>query len=163
MIMRAAQLSDVTEITDIYAHYVLNSVATFEEIPPTAAVMAERLDAVKTAELPYIVGEIDGSIVGYAYAGLYKQRSAYRFTVEDSIYIHPGHISQGHGKMLLQQLIKDCTALGLKQMLAVISGDSPASVILHKKMGFAHAGLLPNVGFKFERWLDVTIMSRALN
>jgi L-amino acid N-acyltransferase YncA len=163
MIIRAATLDDIAAIADIYAHYVLHSVATFEETPPSLEDMTQRFTAIKESGLPYIVGENHGMIIGYAYAGIYKARSAYRFTVENSIYLRPDYVGQGHGKALLQHLMMDCAALGLKQMLAVISGDTPASVMLHKKLGFSHAGLLPSVGYKFDRWLDVTIMSRALS
>jgi L-amino acid N-acyltransferase YncA len=162
LILRAATLGDISAITDIYSHYVCNSVATFEEVPPSIDEMADRFRDIQSRALPYLVAVLDDRIIGYAYASPYKTRSAYRFTVEDSIYIDADYIGKGYGKLLLQKLIIDCTALGLKQMLAVISSTTPDSMKLHEKFGFLPAGLLPKVGYKFDTWLDVSIMTLSL-
>jgi L-amino acid N-acyltransferase YncA len=162
IILRAATLGDISAITGIYSHYVRNSVATFEEVPPSIDEMADRFRDIQTRALSYLVAVLDGNIIGYAYASPYRPRSAYRFTVEDSVYIHADYIGKGYGKALLQKLITECAALGLKQMLAVISGTTPDSFKLHEKLGFAPAGILPKVGYKFNTWLDVSIMSLSL-
>jgi L-amino acid N-acyltransferase YncA len=162
LILRAATLGDMPTITNIYSHYVRNSVATFEEVPPSADDMADRFRDIQTHALPYFVATLEDNIIGYAYASPYKTRSAYRFTVEDSVYIHANYVGQGYGKALLQKLIMECRTLGLKQMLAVISSTTPDSIKLHERLGFLPAGTLPNVGYKFDTWLDVRIMSLSL-
>lgn len=161
--VRAVNDGDTTTITEIYAHYVLHSTATFEIEPPDAEEMARRRAEVQQKNLPYLVAELNDIVVGYAYATLYRPRRAYRFTVEDSIYIHPGHIGKGLGKILLTELIQACEQSGVRQMIAVIGGsDNTASVHLHERLGFQHIGILREVGFKFGCWLDTTLMQRAL-
>lgn len=161
--VRPSRDDDVAAITAIYAHHVLHGTASFEEAAPDAAEIARRRAAVLEQGFPYLVAESDGAVVGYAYAGLYRVRSAYRFTAEDSIYIHPDRARQGIGRALLPVLIDRCTALGYRQMVAVIGGaDNAGSIGLHSAFGFAHVGRLPAVGFKFGRWIDSILMQRPL-
>lgn len=166
--LRDATPADVPALQAIYAHHVRNGVATFELTPPDIEEMARRVQTVRAQGLPYIVAERaepDGArrIVGYAYAAPFRARPAYRFTVEDSIYIAAGEEGKGLGRILLTELIARCTALGFRQMVAVIGADGPsASVGLHAALGFAHAGKLPALGWKFERWLDIVMMQLPL-
>lgn len=161
--VRFATDADIKAVTGIYAHHVRHGTASFEIEPPDAAEMRRRWQDICDKKLPYFVAEKNGDAVGYAYAGLYRPRVAYRFTVEDSIYVHPDCAGQGIGGVLLPALIADCEARGLRQMIAVI-GDSAnaASIGLHRKFGFEDAGILKNVGFKFGRWLDAVFMQRKL-
>ena len=162
-LIRAARASDLPHIRAIYSHYVETSVATFETAQPDLAEMTRRFDGLRARGFPYLVGEIDGEIVGYAYAGTYRSRAAYDYAVEDSVYV--AHDRQGHGigRTLLSALIERCTALGYRRMVAVI-GDSAnhASINLHLALGFSHAGVLPSVGYKLGRWVDSVTMQRAL-
>lgn len=161
--IRAANDGDTAAITGIYAHYVLHSTATFEIEAPDAAEMSRRGADVQQKNLPYLVTELNGDVVGYAYVTPYRPRKAYRFTVEDSIYIHPDHTGKGLGKILLAALIDACTKTGARQMIAVIGGsENTASVGLHERFGFQHVGILKSVGFKFDRWLNATLMQKTL-
>jgi len=146
-----------------YAWHVLNGLASFEEVPPDVAEITRRWCEVCARGLPYLVAEVDNAVVGYAYATAYRLRSAYRFVVEDSVYVERRAHRQGMGKALLSQLIRRCEGLELTQMIAVI-GDSAnvASIGLHTALGFRHVGLLSAVGFKHDRWVDSVIMQRAL-
>lgn len=154
---------DVARIAAIYGHHVLHGLASFEEVPPASEELARRRDAILARGLPYLVGESAGHVVGYAYASPYRSRSAYRFTVEDSIYIDAAEIGRGHGRALLSRLIETCTGLGYRQMVAVIGGsDQWPSIGLHQALGFARIGVLPAVGYKFGRWVDTVLMQRAL-
>ncbi len=161
--LRASTDADVPAIAAIYAHHVLTGLASFETVPPTAQEMARRRLAVLKRGLPFLVAEIAGSVVGYAYASPYRARPAYRFTLEDSIYIHPDHTRKGIGRLLLQALIAFCEEKGYRQMVAIIgdSGNAP-SIGLHQAFGFEHAGTLRSVGFKFGRWVDTVLMQRPL-
>jgi phosphinothricin acetyltransferase len=160
---RAATLADIPAITAVYAEQVLYGTATFELAPPDEAEMARRMDALLAAGYPYVVAERDGKVLGYAYAGEYRSRPAYRHTVEDSIYLATDARGQGAGGLLLRVLIEQSTALGFRQMIAVI-GDSQnmASVRVHRAAGFAEVGVLKSAGHKFGRWLDVVLMQRTL-
>jgi phosphinothricin acetyltransferase len=161
--LRASTDEDVAAITEIYAHHVRTGLASFELVPPDAEEMARRRQDVVKRGLPYLVAEIEGRVVGYAYAGPYRPRPAYRFTVEDSIYIHPEHTRKGIGRLLLAAVIARCEDQGYRQMVAVIGDSGNASSIgLHLAFGFEHAGALRNVGFKFGRWVDTVLMQRAL-
>lgn len=161
--VRVANDGDAVAIAGIYSHYVLNSTVTFELEAPDAAEMSRRRADVQQKNLPYLVAEISGTVVGYAYATPYRPRRAYRFTVEDSIYLHPDHTGKGLGKTLLTELIQVCEQGGARQMIAVIGGnDNAASVRLHERFGFQHVGVLKSVGFKFDRWLDTTLMQKTL-
>ncbi len=151
------------QVAAIYRHHVLHGLASFEEVPPDEAEIRARFEAVRKAGLPYIVYEEEGQILGYAYAGPYRTRSAYRFTVENSVYVREGYGGRGIGRALLTALIERCAAGPWKQMVAVI-GDSEnhASIGLHRALGFRMVGTLEKVGFKFDRWVDSVLMQRAL-
>jgi L-amino acid N-acyltransferase YncA len=162
-LLRPARADDFAAIQSIYAGHVLTGLATFEEVPPDAAEMARRHAEVVGGGLPYLVAEAEGRILGYAYATLYRTRSAYRFAVEDSIYLSPEATGRGLGRRLLDRLIAESTEAGARQMLAVI-GDSgnAASIAVHARAGFAPVGTFRAVGFKFGRWVDTVLMQRAL-
>ncbi len=164
LLIRASTDADVAAITAIYAWNVLNGLGTFEEIPPDEAEMSRRRRAFLDRGLPYLVAELDGEVLGYCYAGPFRLRAAYRFTVEDSVYVSPKAVGKGVGKALLEALIASCEALGLRQMCAVI-GDSgnAASIGLHAALGFEKMGVFPSMGHKFGRWVDLVWMQRSLN
>ena len=163
MIIRPAGQGDAAALATIYGHHVLHGLGTFEEEPPGAAEMGRRRAAVAALGLPYLVAE-DDSVLGFAYAAPFRPRTAYRYTVEDSVYVAPHAQGRGIGKALLAAVIDHCQALGLRQMMAVI-GDSgnAASIGVHAALGFAPAGICRAVGFKQGRWLDTVWMQRALN
>lgn len=162
-LLRPSRPEDVAAITAIYDHAVKTGTGSFEIDPPDATEMARRRDDVLAKGLPYLVAETGAGVMGYAYASPFRPRPAYRFSVENSVYVHPEARGQGLGALLLAELIARCTDWGARQMLAVV-GDSAnvASVALHTRMGFAPAGRFENVGRKFDRWLDVVLMQRAL-
>jgi L-amino acid N-acyltransferase YncA len=161
--IRPSREDDLAAITAIYRHHVLTGVASFEEIPPAADELAHRRRVIVERGLPYLVAERFGHVLGYCYAGPYRTRSAYRYTLEDSIYIDMAEIGRGIGRALLANLLHRCTALGYRQMIAVIGGsDQWPSVRLHAALGFTRIGLLPAVGFKFGSWVDIVLMQRAL-
>jgi phosphinothricin acetyltransferase len=159
---RLASTRDAATIAEIYREHVLHGTATFETEPPDVAEILRRMEAVRQLGLPYLVAEYAGDVIGYAYAGQFRPRPAYRFTVEDSIYIAPAHVGRGLGGLLLRELMTRSLEAGARQMIAVMGGENRASVALHARHGFAHAGVLREVGFKFDQWLDVTLMQRAL-
>ena len=161
--VRPAALTDIPEITRIYAHAVETGTASFELTPPDEAEMARRMSGLLDGGFPYLVADMDGALAGYAYAGPYRARPAYRFTVEDSVYVAPEAQGRGIGRVLLPALVEASAARGFRQMIAVI-GDSEqaASIALHARAGFYYVGTLPHVGFKFGRWLDTVLMQRAL-
>ena len=163
LIVRASTEADVARCADIYAHHVLHGTASFEVDPPDLGEMKKRRAHVLELGLPHLVAEREGRVLGYAYAGNWRPRPAYKFSVEDSIYIDQDAVGQGVGKALLPVLIEQCTRLGKRQMVAVI-GDSAqlASIRLHASCGFDMVGTLKNIGFKFGRWLDSVLMQRAL-
>lgn len=163
LVLRPAVPADMAAIAAIYAHQVLHGVASFEIEPPDAAEIGRRFTAIVAQNLPYLVAETDGTVIGYAYAARYRERPAYRYTVEDSIYVAPGAGGRGIGLALLGRLVERCAALGYRRMIAVI-GDSAnvASIGLHARLGFRVAGVLPSVGFKHGRWVDSVLMERAL-
>lgn len=163
LIVRASTGADVAQCAEIYGHHVLHGTASFEVDPPDLAEMRRRRDAVLELGLPYLVAEKQGRVMGYAYAGNWRPRPAYKFSVEDSIYISHDAVGQGVGKALLPVLIDRCAALGKRQMVAVI-GDSAqtASIRLHAACGFQMVGTLKDIGFKFGRWLDSVLMQRPL-
>lgn len=161
--VREAGLKDIPSIRQIYADHVMHGVATFEETPPSVEEMRARYDAIIAKRLPYLVAEREGEVVGYSYATLYRPRSAYRFTVEDSIYIRDGLTGKGIGSALLGTLIARCEAGGWRQMLAVIGNSGNAgSIALHGRLGFKPVGIFRSVGFKHGRWVDTVLMQRQL-
>lgn len=165
MTIRHALPTDLDRITEIYADAVHNGTASYELVPPTRTEMGTRFEALMEGGYPYLVAERDGVILGYAYAGPFRARPAYRFIVEDSIYVAPEAKGAGIGKALMQALIDESTALGFRQIIAVI-GDGHAespSVRLHEKLGFHHTGRMEGSGYKHGRWLDTVFMQLALN
>ncbi|MGD9616395.1 MAG: N-acetyltransferase family protein [Alphaproteobacteria bacterium] len=161
--IRPSRDEDIPAIAAIYAHHVLHGVASFEEAPPSSGEMGRRRDEVLSHGLPYLVAERGGRTIGYCYAGLFRPRIGYRFTLEDSIYVDPGEIGRGIGRALLGQVLARCEALGYRQMVAVIGGrETVASIRLHEALGFAHIGVFEAVGFKFGRWIDIVLMQRTL-
>ncbi|HUB34831.1 MAG TPA: GNAT family N-acetyltransferase [Bryobacteraceae bacterium] len=162
-LIRPATPADLPAVAAIYGHHVLHGTASFETEAPDLDEISRRHAEVVQRGLPYRVAEIDGLVVGFAYAGAYRPRPAYRFTVEDSVYIDSGHLARGIGRLLLGELICAAAAAGSRQMIAII-GDSgnAASIRLHESAGFAHVGVLRNVGLKFGRWLDTVIMQKDL-
>lgn len=154
---------DAAAIQTIYAHYVDNSVASFEETAPDIDEILSRHQSVLDFGAPYIVAELDGSICGFAYASKFRPRTAYRHTVEDSIYVNPDITGRGVGTQLLEHLIERCTQLGFRQMVAVIGGTgNEASVNLHHRLGFENQAVLNSIGFKFDAWADIVLMQRPL-
>ena len=161
--IRPASEADLPFVTEIYEHAVLHGTATFELIPPDLAEMTRRFKALMDGGFPYLAASLDGRVVGYAYAGPYRPRPAYRFTVENSVYLDPSIHRRGIGLKLMQRLITECEARGYRQMIAVIGDSANAgSIGVHTKTGFTMIGTHPNVGLKFGRWLDTVMMQRAL-
>ncbi len=163
MLIRDAQPADVPAITAIYAHHVAVGTGTFEEQPPAEAEMAARIAKVQGAGWAWLVAELDGAVIGYAYFNQFRDRSAYRFAAEDAIYIRDDVRGQGVGKALVEAVLARATDCGFRQIFAVI-GDSEnvGSIGLHVSLGFRQAGVLKAAGLKFGRWVDVVFMQRAL-
>ena len=161
--LRPSADPDIVPISLIYAHHVKVGTASFETTPPDSHEIARRRGIVLGEGLPFLVAESRGTVAGYAYASLYRPRPAYRYTVEDSIYIHPDHLRKGIGRLLLRELVRRCEQGRWRQMIAVI-GDSAntASIRLHEELGFQHTGVFRAVGWKFGRWLDTVLMQRQL-
>ena len=162
--IRPAKPSDIPAIARIYAHGVVYGTSSFELTPPDEAEMMRRMNDLVGDGFPYLAADVDGRLGGYAYAGLYRTRPAYRHTLEDSVYVAPDIHRRGVGRALLAALIETAEARGFRQMIAVI-GDSPnqaASIGLHQALGFTRAGVLRDVGFKFGGWRDTLMMQRAL-
>ncbi len=162
--IRPSTAADLRVITGIYGHHVRTGTSTFELEPPSLDEMINRRQAILDKRLPFLVAESsNGEILGYACVSPYRPRPAYRFSVENSIYIHPAFLGQGHGRLLLSSLIQECEQLGLREIIAVI-GDSAnlASMRVHEQAGFLPIGVLRNVGLKFDKWLDTVLMQRSL-
>ena len=163
VLIRPSRDEDVAAIAAIYGHHVLNGIASFEDVPPGAEEMARRRADILVRGFPYLVAERDGGVVGYCYAGPYRARIGYRYTVEDSIYIDPGEVGRGIGRALLAEVIENVTRQGYRQMIAVIGGsETLPSIRLHAALGFALIGTFPAIGFKFGRWIDSVYMQCAL-
>jgi phosphinothricin acetyltransferase len=164
MIIRPATQADAEALAGIYGHAVLHGFGTFETTPPTAEEMDRRRRVIAEHDLPYVVAEVDGRVVGYAYASVFRPRPGYRFTVEDSVYVAPEAAGAGVGRAVLSRVLEDCEAMGLRQIVAVIgdSGNS-ASIALHRRLGFSDAGVVRNAGHKHGRWVDIVLMQKALN
>ena len=163
ILIRPSVEDDVPTLAAIYGWHVCHGTGTFEIEAPSAADMAQRRDDVLAKGLPYLVIEEHGTVCGYAYANQFRPRPAYRFCLEDSVYLAPDKAGRGFGRLLLTELLARCEAAGARQMLAVI-GDSQngGSIGVHRALGFAHTGTLRAAGWKFERWLDVVLMQRQL-
>ena len=161
--MRPAVLDDIAAIQAIYAHHVLNGLASFEEQPPGADELRRRYDEVTSRGLPYLVADFAGTVAGYGYCSPYRSRSAYRYVLEDSVYVRADMQGRGVGAALLGELIRRCEELDYRQLIAVI-GDSAntASIALHASLGFLRVGTLRSAGFKLGRWVDSVLMQRPL-
>jgi L-amino acid N-acyltransferase YncA len=164
MIVRAAAPTDAEALAAIYGHHVMHGFGTFEEAPPSPEEMEARRRAVTDYGLPYLVAEEAGRVLGFAYAGPFRTRAAYRFTVEDSVYVAPDAVGKGVGKAVLSEVLSACEQAGLRQVVAVI-GDSQnaASIGLHRALGFVDAGMGRSFGYKFGRWVDIVWMQKPLN
>lgn len=163
MIIRPVRPGDAAALAAIYAHHVLHGTASYETVPPSAGEMAGRIARVANAGWPWLVAQDNsGALLGYAYATQFRDRAAYRFVCEDSIYIRHDCRGQGLGKALLAALVEACEAAGFRQMIAVIGGAEPASEALHARLGFVGAGRLRGIGRKHGRWLDTLYMQRGL-
>jgi len=161
-IVRPSIATDIPYVAAIYSRFVTTSTATFEIVAPNEDEMARRRQAVLDRDLPYLVAELEGYIVGFCYASQFRPREGYRYTVEDSIYVRPDCIGHGVGKMLLAELISACNAKGCHSMVACICGVNAVSEALHTSLGFQRVGLLPEAGCKFGQWLRLLIMQRSL-
>jgi phosphinothricin acetyltransferase len=163
LVVRPSRDADVRRITEIYAYHVLHSLASFEVVPPDEVEIARRRATVRKCGLPHLVAEIDGVVIGYAYASPHRARAAYRYTVEDSVYVDQARTHHGVGRLLLSEVIAASERAGYRQMVAVV-GDSgnAASIGLHERLGFRRIGVMPAVGFKFGRWVDTVLLQRPL-
>lgn len=163
--LRAATEADLPAITDIYAHAVREGTASYELEPPSLAEMTDRFNALRGGGFPYLIAEDQGDLLAYAYAGPFRPRPAYRFIVEDSIYVLPAAKGRGVGRVLLERLIEEVRQLGFRQIIAVIGdgNEASASVRLHRRLGFADSGRLVGSGYKHGRWLDTVFMQLSLN
>jgi L-amino acid N-acyltransferase YncA len=162
-LIRDSRDDDLSAITAIYAHHVLHGTGTFETTPPSGAEMAARRDDVLGKGLPYLVVEDDGAVLGFAYCQWFKPRPAYRFSAEDSIYLHPGAHGRGLGRQLLAALVQRAEDAGLRKLIAVIGDSANAgSIGVHAAVGFQAVGTVKSCGWKFDRWLDIVMMERAL-
>ena len=162
-LVRPSTAGDMAYVTSIYARFVSTSTATCEILAPDESEMLRRRQAVLDLDLPYLIAELEGYIVGYCYASQFRPREGYRYTVEDSIYVRPDCIGHGVGRMLLTQLIAECQGRGCHSMVACICGTNVSSVALHASHGFKQVGLLPEAGYKFGEWLRLVIMQRSLS
>ncbi|WP_405149242.1 GNAT family N-acetyltransferase [Sphaerisporangium sp. NBC_01403] len=163
-LIRPAVPADLEAVAAIYSHYVTGSLATFEEVPPTVPDWERRLADLAGRRLPFLVADVAGQVAGYAYAGPFRPKPAYRHTVEDSIYLAPGSTGRGLGRALLAALLAGCAEAGARQVIAVIADTGEtASAALHRRFGFTDAGLLRQVGHKHGRWVDTLLMQRDLS
>lgn len=161
--LRRFSWADVPAITAIYRHYVEHSVATFDLEAPSESYIGEKFGHMAEQGHPVVIAEgVDGAVMGYAYASVYRPRPAYRFTCEDSVYCHPEAVGKGLGRAMLTEVIAQSKAFGFKQMIGVITAEGVGSVRLHEKLGFEHIGLHKKLGYKFDRWLDIVHMQLEL-
>ena len=164
MIIRSATEHDADVLAAIYGHAVLHGFGTFEEEPPSPADMEGRRRLIANRGLPYLVAEDGGQVMGFAYAGPFRPRAAYRYTLEDSVYVSPDAVGRGVGKALLVAIIAACEALGVRQLIAVVGdSDNAASLALHRSLGFEQTGVGHSVGFKHGRWVDIVQLQKPLN
>jgi phosphinothricin acetyltransferase len=163
LMLRGVTDADLPAVAGIFAHYVLHSLATFEEHPPAVSAWERKREEISARSLPFLVAEAEGHIAGYAYASVWRDKPAYRYTAEDAVYVAPGSTGQGLGRLLLQAVIRECASGGVHQLVAVIADTgSPASQALHRACGFREAGRLRSVGYKHDRWIDTVLMQLDL-
>jgi phosphinothricin acetyltransferase len=163
LILRPSTEQDIPAITAIYAHHVTHGTGTFETVPPTAADMATRRADVLAKGLPYLVAELQGRVVGFAYCQWFKPRPAYRFSAEDSVYLNPDAAGQRIGNKLLSELAKQAEAAGIRKLIAIIGDSGNArSIGVHRAVGFRHIGTIEACGWKFGRWLDIVMMEKSI-
>jgi phosphinothricin acetyltransferase len=163
ILVRPSKAGDVAAVAEIYGYHVLNGLASFELMAPSVDEIAKRRADVIGRKFPFLVAEVDGKVVGYAYASLYRARPAYRFTLEDSVYVHKDFAGRGVGRLLLDTLIEASEKAGARQLIAVIGdSDNKGSIRLHAACGFKRTGTLKAVGYKFGRWVDSVIMQLAI-
>ena len=162
LVIRDANEADAEAVQAIYAHHVLHGTASYDIEPPTLDAIRDKIRHVREVGWPFIVAELEAGIAGYAYATQFRDREAYRFTAEDSIYVHPKMVGRGIGRALLKALVDQSAASGFRTIVAVIGGAEPASIAVHAALGFEEVGRLKAVGWKRERWLDNVYMQRAL-
>ncbi len=155
-------MDDAAAIADIYAEHVRTGTASFDTVPRTVAEMAMKIAEITSQGWPFIVADRDGDVIGYAYASQFRDRPAYRFACEDSIYVRADQTARGVGSLLMGNLVDAATIYGFRQMMGVIGGGDAASIALHAKAGFEHAGRMRSVGRKFGRWLDTVYMQLSL-
>jgi phosphinothricin acetyltransferase len=161
--IRPAVPADLGAVAEIYAHYVRDTVITFDETPPAPAVWRQRFEDLAARGLPFLIAEVSGEVAGYAYAAPWRPKPAYRYTAENSIYLAPAHTGRGLGSALLEALLSACAKTHLRQVVAVIADSgTDASAALHRRYGFTDAGRLTAVGFKHDRWIDTVLMQRTL-
>jgi phosphinothricin acetyltransferase len=154
LVIRDALESDAEGIAGVYAHHVLNGTASYDVEPPTVADTRAKISRIRRAGWPFLVAEVQGQVAGYAYVTQFRDRAAYRYTAEDSIYVHPDHMRRGVGRALLKALLERSEKYGFRTVIAVVGGAEPASIGLHERCGFQEVGRLRRAGFKFGRWLD---------
>jgi phosphinothricin acetyltransferase len=162
LLIRDATDEDAAAIAAIYAHHVLHGTATYDIEPPSTEEILAKLRHIYAAGWPFLVANVDGEVAGYAYATQFRDRAAYRFACENSIYVAADRMRRGIGRALLSELIDRSSACGFQTMVAVVGGAEPGSIALHAALGFEEAGRLKRVGFKFDSWLDSVYMQRAL-
>jgi L-amino acid N-acyltransferase YncA len=163
VIVRPADIGDAATVAAIYAHHVATSAATFDESAPSTEEIAGKIASITSARLPFLVAEIQDEVGGFAYLAPYHRRSAYRYTVENSVYVAPDLQGRGVGRALLERLLAEAEQVGVREVVAIIAvTDDPASVALHRACGFSEAGRLRAVGFKHGRWYDTLLMQRSL-
>jgi len=160
--LRPFKVADVPAITQIYRHYVENTVVSFDLEAPDEAMIAEKYRGMRAAGHPVIIAEVENSVVGFAYATTYRPRPAYRFTCENSVYLSPEMIGRGLGSVLLKELIKQAQAFGFNQMVAIITAGTKGSMALHSKFDFKTLGIFPELGWKFDKWHDIVHMQLKL-
>ena len=162
LVIRDANEADAEAVQAIYAHHVLNGTASYDIEPPSVDYIRDKIRQIREAGWPFVIGELEGEVAGYAYATQFRDREAYRFTAEDSIYVHPQMTGRGVGKRLLKSLLERSTESDFRTIVAVIGGAEPASIAVHSALGFEEVGRLKAVGWKKERWLDSVYMQRMI-
>lgn len=162
LVVRLASVADADAIARIYAHHVRHGTASFDTEPRTPVQTEQKIAEILSKGWPFLVAERNDVLAGYAYVTAFRDRPAYGFTCEDSVYVDPDHVGRGVGALLMHALMVQATECGFRQMMAVIGGGEPASIALHTKMGFTHAGRMRCVGRKFGRWLDTVYMQAEL-